>query len=85
MGFFGGGGYALAGTGVFSKLRSDSVSIWPAADQAFMTDESHRPALQLDSPEGIVQGGYAAVVDLARYRHEVPGLPNPSRHQRFPA
>jgi pimeloyl-ACP methyl ester carboxylesterase len=67
-------GAMLAGTGVFSKLRSDSVSIWPAADQAVMTDESHRPALQLDSSEGIAQGGSAGVVDLARYRHEMPGL-----------
>jgi pimeloyl-ACP methyl ester carboxylesterase len=67
-------GAMLAGTGVFSKLRSDSVSIWPAADQAVMTDEVHRPALQLDSSEGIAQGGSAGVVDLARYRHEVPGL-----------
>ena len=67
-------GAMLAGTGVFSKLRSDSVSIWPAADQAVMTNEIHRPALQLDSSEGIAQGGSAGVVDLARYRHEVPGL-----------
>ncbi len=40
-----------------------------------MTDEVHRPALQLDSSEGIAQGGSAGgVVDLARYRHEMPGL-----------
>lgn len=76
-------GAMLAGTGVFSKLRSDSVSIWPAADQAVMTDEVHRPALQLDSSEGIAQVDPQGLSTWLGIATRCLDSSNRSRYQRF--
>ncbi len=65
-------GAMLAGTGIFAGARRNSVSAWPAADQAVMNDPVAKMNSDLDGHEAKAQGTAAAVADLRRYDRELP-------------
>ncbi|WP_430334181.1 alpha/beta fold hydrolase [Rhodococcus sp. ACT016] len=65
-------GAMLAGTCIFAHTRSNSVSAWPAADQAVMNDPVAKANAELDGGEAKAQGTAAAVADLRRYDHDLP-------------
>ncbi|MFF2327138.1 MULTISPECIES: alpha/beta fold hydrolase [unclassified Streptomyces] len=62
----------VTGSGIFRFARGSSVSAWPPADQAVMTDPVCKEWSAADALGAKEQGGDAAVADLRRYARTLP-------------